>query len=184
MRAAGMQKNLGASLLETFTVEQINEHLCSTEEDVAKPVIRSSSVAPATEDPCPVCRALHTLRFEPAPLNCVTCGIRIKRNQMFYRNIKPDAVWCHSCFQAAGEDLYVENLQIKKADVVDKKFKNEQHEDEAWVNCDNPNCGKWVHMICGLFNKVLVPPAACLPCCVRRGQFARVVSLYQTIKGN
>ena len=149
---AAVQKNLGASLIETFSVEQIDTHLRTCGEEMAKAPVKGLPPLPPGEEPCPVCKAQHVLRFEPPPLCCVTCLTRIKRNATFYRSIKPDAVWCQSCFQGAGEDLQIENMTVKKADV--QKLKHEQHEDEAWVGCDNPACGKWVHMICGLFNKV------------------------------
>ena len=157
-----LQKNLGASLVETFSVEQINQHLSSAQQDMARLTAPRSTGGGATaahattEEPCPVCRNTHTLRFEPHPKNCITCGQRIKRNGWYYVNAKPDAVWCQNCFNGAGEDLHVENVKIKKIDVADHKHRNEMNEDEAWVECDNPECGKWVHMICGLFNKVRI----------------------------
>jgi E1A/CREB-binding protein len=156
-----VQKNLGASLVETFTVAEIDQHITSTQQDMARCKPDKGAVPTPAGEACPVCNNSHTLRFEPPPKNCVTCGRRIKRDQVYYVHHKPDAVWCQQCFNSAGEDLHVETYSIKKAIVADKKFKNEQHEDEAWVNCDNPKCGKWVHMICGLFNKarllVLLP---------------------------
>ena len=148
-----VQKNLGASLVETFTVAEIDQHIKSTQQDMARCKPDKGAVPTPAGEACPVCNNSHTLRFEPPPKNCVTCGRRIKRDQVYYVHHKPDAVWCQQCFNSAGEDLHVETYSIKKAIVADKKFKNEQHEDEAWVNCDNPKCGKWVHMICGLFNK-------------------------------
>ena len=151
-----MQKNLGASLLETFTVGQIDDHLHSTAEDMSRtPVPKGAVVAGnAPDEQCHVCKASHILRFEPPPKNCVSCGNRIKRNQTYFQHMRPDAIWCQACFTGGGDALYVENVAVAKEDVAKGRKKNEQHEDEAWVGCDSPNCNKWVHMICGLFNKV------------------------------
>jgi hypothetical protein len=161
-----VQKNLGASLIETFTVEQIDQHLRSTCEDMARvEPPKGATLAANQEEICPVCHNSHTLRFEPLPKNCVSCGQRIKLDRYYYSNAEPPAVWCQQCFGAAGEDLHVENMVIKKADVADRKAKNEQHEDEAWVACDAPGCSNWVHMICGLFNKARAPfPVGCSAC--------------------
>jgi E1A/CREB-binding protein len=142
-----------------FTVDQIEMHLRSTAADMARaPPPKGSQPQGGPEEQCHICKAQHILRFEPPPKNCVSCGARIKRNQTYYQHFKPDAIWCQACFNAAGDNLYVENLAILKGEVADKKQRNEQHEDEEWVNCDNPNCNKWVHIICGLFNKVCVVP--------------------------
>jgi hypothetical protein len=158
-----VQKNLGASLLETFTVDQIEMHLRSTAGDMERtPLPKGHQSQGPPEDQCHICKAQHILRFEPPPKSCVSCGNRIKRNQTYYQHSNPDAIWCLVCFNSAGDNLYVENLAICKTDVADKKKRNEQLVDEEWVNCDNPNCSIWVHIICGLFNKVRMAPVAAL----------------------
>ena len=58
--------------------------------------------------------------------------------------------WCHSCFmEERKETLEIDGAKIKKTDVV--KRKNDEEQEEAWVACDQ--CNRWVHQICGLFNK-------------------------------
>lgn len=58
--------------------------------------------------------------------------------------------WCHSCFNEERKDyLELDGQKIKKADCV--KRKNDEEQEEAWVACDH--CNRWVHQICGLFNK-------------------------------
>ena len=58
--------------------------------------------------------------------------------------------WCHSCFmEERKETLEIDGAKIKKIDVV--KRKNDEEQEEAWVACDQ--CNRWVHQICGLFNK-------------------------------
>ena len=166
-----VQKNLGASLVETFTVDQIDQHLRSTAADMAclerQPGRVSKPLVPLTADEtCLVCNNTTTLRFEPEPRNCVACGLRIKKNATYYVHSKPDAVWCQQCVNAASDELAIDNFKVKKSDVLDRKEKNVQRIDEEWVACDNPACDRWVHMICGLFNK-----ARCQPRCASANVF-------------
>ena len=58
--------------------------------------------------------------------------------------------WCHNCYQDEKRDyLDVDGQRIKKMDII--KRKNDGEQEEAWVECDS--CNRWVHQICGLFNK-------------------------------
>ena len=58
--------------------------------------------------------------------------------------------WCHNCYQDEKRDyMDVDGQRIKKMDII--KRKNDGEQEEAWVECDS--CNRWVHQICGLFNK-------------------------------
>ena len=58
--------------------------------------------------------------------------------------------WCHNCFsEEKRETLECEGVRVRKTDC--KKQKNDFEQEEAWVECDH--CRRWVHQICGLFNK-------------------------------
>ena len=58
--------------------------------------------------------------------------------------------WCHNCYQDEKRDhLDVDGQRVKKIDTI--KRKNDGEQEEAWVECDS--CNRWVHQICGLFNK-------------------------------
>lgn len=148
-----VQKQLGSSLLETFGTEQLAQHGRSMREDMEKvPVPKSAATQLLAEsERCGICEAKHNLAFEPPPKNCCACGQRIKKNQFYYFHQMPPACWCNGCYTAAGEELYIENVAIKKATLANAKRKNAEVEHEPWVACDH--CDRWVHMVCGLFNK-------------------------------
>ncbi len=58
--------------------------------------------------------------------------------------------WCHNCFSEEKRDtLECDGHRVRKVDAV--KQKNDFEQEEGWVECDH--CGRWVHQICGLFNK-------------------------------
>ena len=58
--------------------------------------------------------------------------------------------WCHNCYMDEKRDaMELDGQRIKKVDIM--KRKNDGEQEEAWVECDQ--CSRWVHQICGLFNK-------------------------------
>lgn len=68
--------------------------------------------------------ALTKLSFEPPVIYCSSCGLRIKRGQIFY-STPPDhgndlkGYFCHQCFtDQKGERILVEGVSIKKSDLV------------------------------------------------------------------
>ena len=78
-------RNTGTSLLETFTLEQLEMHLSLTYE--AATPLRQAQVNrphnPQEDTLCMVCEVTK-LTFEPATLYCSTCGNKIKRSQTYY----------------------------------------------------------------------------------------------------
>ncbi|KAG2482629.1 hypothetical protein HYH03_018437 [Edaphochlamys debaryana] len=148
-----LRQNTGTSLLETFDAKQIRVHV---------DLIRAAAVTqkaqqqpPANpEDACKVCM-LTKLSFEPPVIYCTSCGLKIKRGQIFY-STPPEhgndlkGYFCHQCFtDQKGERITIEGVSIKKSDLV--KRKNDEEIEEGWVQCDH--CEGWVHQICGMFNK-------------------------------
>lgn len=147
------QENMGTSLIEYFNADQITKHLqrlaLSGATDGRSNII--ANCLAEEESQCKVCH-MNKLTFEPPSLYCYGCGQRIKRNQTFYAPPPhPDlrGCWCHPCYNQAGPSIVVEAHQVLKTAFIKKK--NDQVEEEAWVQCDL--CEGWVHQICGLFNK-------------------------------
>ncbi|KAI8102200.1 hypothetical protein M9435_005806 [Picochlorum sp. BPE23] len=159
-----LKSNMGTSLIEFFTVEEIEKHLSMLRiSDVpAKPAVpakKSNSTSNLVDLPplieeesqCKLCNH-NKLLFEPQALYCYSCGVKISRNQLYYAS-PPDcdirATWCSNCVRNSKEKLMLESFTIKKEQLV--KNKNTFVAEEAWVQCDY--CEGWVHQICGMFNK-------------------------------
>jgi hypothetical protein len=75
-------QNTGTSLLETFDEHQIRLHIQAIQAAAAAQKLQvPAGVAPS--DMCRVC-GLTKLTFEPPLLYCGTCGLKIKRGQVYY----------------------------------------------------------------------------------------------------
>jgi E1A/CREB-binding protein len=121
---------------------------------MAKTTIPKRDVSAAVgEDICGICKASHMLYYDPTPKNCSACGNRIKKQQFYYQLQSPAACWCSSCYTSSGEDLRMNETIVKKSSIVNsvQKQRNVETQAESWVACDG--CNRWVHMVCGLFNK-------------------------------
>jgi E1A/CREB-binding protein len=71
---------------------------------------------------------------------------------VFYSTLSKDTKgnWCHNCFSEEKRDtLELDGSRIRKMDT--QKQRNDFEQEEGWVECDH--CSRWVHQICGLFNK-------------------------------
>lgn len=155
--------NMGTSLTEYFTIEELEKHIAmlTLSDAVTKPPAPSKKssatmldgMMPLVEEEsqCKLCNH-NRLVFEPQALYCYCCGLKIKRNQSYYAsppNCDVRATWCHACYASAGKNLMLDSFTIAKQDL--EKKKNDVVSEEPWVQCDI--CESWVHQICGLFNK-------------------------------
>ena len=75
-------------------------------------------------------------------------------NLQAYWRTAPEAeirgTWCTSCYaEEKKASLEVEGFGVLKEHLI--KVKNDEESEEGWVQCDQ--CERWVHQICGLFNK-------------------------------
>ena len=154
MQPSSMLKTLGTSLLEVFTVGEIQRHL-QVQRATIPPPKKDNNIPANPEDCCTVC-GQGDLLFEPPCIYCDLCYQRIKRHQVYYTNIQTNdqvkVSFCHQCYVSAakGDVLTVGQSQFRKSmDLM--KMKNEEQVSEPWVQCDQ--CQVWVHQVCGLFNK-------------------------------
>ncbi|TVU21217.1 hypothetical protein EJB05_30842 [Eragrostis curvula] len=131
------------SLIETFTPEQVKEHIDSLRRCVGK-----SKDKPETS--CQLCK-VEALYFGPPPRHCSPCGAAIKLNAPYYTVAASHTYYCFCirCYnESPGETIPVDSLLFLKTR-LEGKINNEKNE-EWWVQCDK--CERWQHQICALFN--------------------------------
>ncbi|CAN6707566.1 unnamed protein product [Malus baccata var. baccata] len=151
---SGKPKIKGVSMTELFTPEQVRAHITGLRQWVgqskAKAEKNQAMEHSMSENSCQLC-AVEKLTFEPPPIYCTPCGVRIKRNAMYYTMGAGDTrhYFCIPCYnEARGDMIVVDGNNIPKARL--EKKKNDEETEEWWVQCDK--CEAWQHQICALFN--------------------------------
>ncbi|XP_052724001.1 histone acetyltransferase HAC1 isoform X2 [Vigna angularis] len=151
---SGKPKIKGVSLTELFTPEQVREHITGLRQWVGQSKSKAEKNQALehsmSENSCQLC-AVEKLTFEPPPIYCTTCGVRIKRNNMYYTTGTGDTrhYFCIPCYNdARTENIIVDGTPIAKSRL--EKKKNDEETEEWWVQCDK--CEAWQHQICALFN--------------------------------
>lgn len=153
----------GTSLCECFSEEEIRVHLASLripETKLASGVPMSARrreqesaavMAAASPTACKAC-GVEKLSFEPPPMYCTNCNVRIKPKQTYYLAGAPTQsdkqTFCTGCFSGFGPSIEIDGNRFAKNQLT--KRKNEEDLEESWVACDS--CEAWVHQICTLFN--------------------------------
>ncbi|XP_054786939.1 uncharacterized protein LOC129293164 [Prosopis cineraria] len=136
------------SLTETFTYDQIRQHILSLRQGFGQSTLEEIGVGDNT---CTLC-GLEKLFFAPVPIYCLSCGKRIKRNTKFYSRAgerKTEQCFCSPCFKnSPGESIQFNGVSIPKTILESKK--NDDAPGEDWAQCDK--CQRWQHQICALFN--------------------------------
>ncbi|KAF8689726.1 hypothetical protein HU200_041676 [Digitaria exilis] len=148
-------KRKGISLLESFTAEQIYEHIQSLRQWVGQSKAKAEKYQAMGHsenlNSCQLCK-VEKLFFEPPPKYCSPCGVRIKRNAPYYSATITERgpySFCSHCYNESRSDsILVDNTQLPKSKLVKKR--NDDELEEGWVACDN--CKRWQHQICALFN--------------------------------
>ena len=108
------------------------------------------STKPISKTECSLC-LIGKRMFEPQIIFCVgKCQQRLRRNSFYYSNITGKLNWCHPCYSELPSKSNLDGQTVVKSSLI--KRKNNNMVEESWVCCDTPNCGEWVHQICGLFN--------------------------------
>ncbi|XP_047171131.1 histone acetyltransferase HAC1-like isoform X2 [Vigna umbellata] len=151
---SGKPKIKGVSLTELFTPEQVREHITGLRQWVgqskSKAKKNQAMEHSMSENSCQLC-AVEKLTFEPPPIYCTTCGVRIKRNNMYYTMGTGDTrhYFCIPCYnEPRGDTIVVDGTSFPKSRL--EKKKNDEETEEWWVQCDK--CEAWQHQICALFN--------------------------------
>ncbi|XP_052726328.1 histone acetyltransferase HAC1 isoform X2 [Vigna angularis] len=151
---SGKPKIKGVSLTELFTPEQVREHITGLRQWVgqskSKAEKNQAMEHSMSENSCQLC-AVEKLTFEPPPIYCTTCGVRIKRNNMYYTMGTGDTrhYFCIPCYnEPRGDTIVVDGTSFPKSRL--EKKKNDEETEEWWVQCDK--CEAWQHQICALFN--------------------------------
>ena len=105
-----------------------------------------------TGDACVLC-GCERLTFEPPSYYCngAACnGQRIRRNSYYFTGGRNQYHWCQQCYTELRDNDAQEfpEIVLYKKDL--QKKKNDEMNEEPWVECDQ--CKRWVHQICALFN--------------------------------
>lgn len=128
-------------------VVQLDERF---QKDVDRKAHHSSSCKLCQGEMCNLCGE-KCLKFEPPVLVCHgSCMQRIKRNAIYYVTSDGIMLWCQKCYTALPQlimELH-DRPPVLKRQLL--RCKSDEEVSEPWVSCDT--CGKWVHMICGLYN--------------------------------
>ncbi|ONK66260.1 uncharacterized protein A4U43_C06F5870 [Asparagus officinalis] len=153
---------MGVSLIDSFTTENVREHINSLRQSVGqseKKTEENQGLGLAADmNTCSLC-GMKDLRFEPPSRYCAQCYKKINHKGVCY-SIKSvvdesdlQVLFCRECFQEPGENLKFGSTSYLKANLVrTKNYVEADDVDESWVHCDK--CEGWQHQICTLFNSV------------------------------
>ncbi|XP_078148849.1 putative histone acetyltransferase HAC-like 3 isoform X1 [Carex rostrata] len=153
----------GASLLDTFTLEEINIHLSSLRFCEKKVINEQTQPLDEAENQntCSLC-GLEELLFAPPPRYCGKCSVLIASHGVYYCTNEtedkdkklPSSVpisLCSKCYNVGGELIKLPLGDVSKAFFEKRSnYAETDAESEWWVQCSK--CEAWQHQICALFN--------------------------------
>ncbi|MCO5570371.1 hypothetical protein L7F22_024091 [Adiantum nelumboides] len=161
----------GISFIESFSPEQIREHISSLRKWIGQSKCKAEKNQAVERQmlasACSAC-GVENLYFDPIPIFCTQCGCRIKRNYIYHSTGAGENSFnfCGPCYSAIRDDvLEADGFKVQKSMLVKKK--NDEQRVEGWVECDK--CKKWQHQICVLFNARINKERseyACPDCCI------------------
>ncbi|KAL5699796.1 histone acetyltransferase [Ranunculus cassubicifolius] len=174
----------GVSLTELFTPEEIRRHIIGLRQWVgqskAKAEKNQAMEHSMSENSCQLC-AVEKLSFEPPPIYCTPCGVRIKRNALYYTigSGETRQYFCVPCYnEHRGDTIVIDGNTVLKTTMEKKKNDEETEEwvismtilllrtcflfifDDTSFSCSLfhlqwvqcDKCEAWQHQICALFN--------------------------------
>ncbi|KAJ3692449.1 hypothetical protein LUZ60_012799 [Juncus effusus] len=169
VKESAKQNARGASLLDSFTPEEIKIHLTSLIQSDTK-VISKKAVKEESEpdqNTCSLCKTGELL-FAPPPRYCIKCSVQIASHGVYYSTdhsctgtktgteagtevgTVPVSL-CSRCYNTSGECV-----KLKVKDMLKSGFKKQMNyaetdaDSEWWVQCSK--CDAWQHQVCALFN--------------------------------
>ncbi|KAJ4770380.1 histone acetyltransferase of the CBP family 12 [Rhynchospora pubera] len=165
VKKATKQRVRGASLLDTFTPEEISIHLNTIRvcEKKTKATNEHLQLLDQVEDQnmCSLC-GKGELLFAPPPRYCGKCAGLIASHGVFYctgetenkdREL-PNSVpisLCSKCYNVSGEVIKLQSGDVPKLYFEKRSNYAETDADsEWWVQCSK--CEAWQHQVCALFN--------------------------------
>ncbi|KAK9091163.1 hypothetical protein Sjap_024340 [Stephania japonica] len=162
------------SFIDTFTVEQIEEHIASLRQ-VKVENNTERSYATSTQSNEYRCRLCDVSRyfFRLVPILCSHCGGCIKKDTKYHSGMKNNKKFslCKDCYSGKNNCK-----TIPKGKMV---VKVHAALEEKWVECGK--CGGWQHHICALFNdtknKEEEPDYTCPKCYIQEFQHGERVPL-------
>ncbi|KZV26645.1 hypothetical protein F511_34900 [Dorcoceras hygrometricum] len=148
------KKDVGISLIDFFTAEQIKVHLRSLKQrnnlNDDEESVENTSKQAFGENTCRLCE-MDEIKLAAPIMFCASCEARIKCNLSYYWTEDETGIrqcFCTRCFKGSHRNIPFKGLSISKEKL--RKAKNTQEDDEAWVKCDMCEC--WQHQICALYN--------------------------------
>ena len=137
-------KNLGTSMVEHFTVEEIAGHISLLRgEGKASKADKENNKMQAGH--CTLCNE-GDIAFG---IHCYACGVKVKRNHAYYSTASSTSDsyggfhWCAKCYAETDDELVLDSFTVAKRDLV--RGKNTDESKEPWVECDI--CGSRVHQV-------------------------------------
>ncbi|KAI3851918.1 hypothetical protein MKW98_019917 [Papaver atlanticum] len=139
----------GASLTETLTLDQLEEHVASLKQWVGASMPKVDEKPAMGDNACQLC-AVEILFF--ARGSCFVCGKVFKKTDTYHSASKSGVGCrvCNNCFKKHEDRKLsgdVSGLHINKEKI---RLDNDIDYQEPFVMCDI--CGGWQHHTCALFN--------------------------------
>ncbi|KAK9114787.1 hypothetical protein Syun_021584 [Stephania yunnanensis] len=160
------------SLMDTFTVEQIEEHIATLWQVNVENITERNNPTLSIEIKCRLCD-VSGFHFRPDPILCSNCGKYIEKDDKYLSGMlnNKKLFICNRCGSGKKPCKI-----IPDGEMVEKKHKAEG---EEWVEC--AKCGGWQHHICALFNatknKEEEPDYTCPRCYIQEIQHEERVPL-------
>ncbi|KAH0754061.1 hypothetical protein KY290_024331 [Solanum tuberosum] len=147
------RKRLGISLTDYFSIEQLKDHIHNLSQ-YNQGSTGNTTVCSVSENVnvCQLC-GIDKLVFVPTPIYCSSCCKCIKRNLIYYWAVdEADGrhCFCTKCFRKCCGDDNVSSQGLSISKNKFQKAKNNDRNEEPWVQCDKCEC--WQHQICALYN--------------------------------